>query len=739
MYFRITTMVLALLLGARAVFAEGTAQLIPAGGGSSCLSYIQGNDGSGKEGPGFDRPWYDRLYVHIHDPSTETIYYGFSNPAASSFDLYYRIIAPDGSILRAGKVAGSASDSGYVADDGVEAYVGPNAIAGSNGYDQLVCTPTMAGDYAIVFNVGDDSIISTSPRYYVHPLDVTVADASGSGTPTAITGRLFSYKWHLNTNSGSNKACMQFYTWTPDSLVISMDMNEIQPYGYTVSFNSHGATQTGDIEADRKSSTTVSEAVPEYPVFLQEPDTTAYPTGTPGVITYLNVDGCHLDSSFCIRVNATKVGEINVFIDLNGNGVYEEGTVDRYFPYQNSTTGDQCIPWDGLDGLGNPISSGDSGEIVVQFLAGVVHYPVYDPENHTNGFNTTMVRPSGYTPLMYFDNRNTGIGTYDLSGCSSGCNTWSGNAGDKVMVNTWLNTITSSDTASFKVNNQCAPIAIADSGCGAVGYETQLPILQNDQDSDNSLDPYTLQLSQISISGASVSFDTSRQILRYIPQAGEDTLRLVYEICDNTGASDGGPLCDQATVMVSVYDGCLNAMVLPAKDWRLQLSPRHGHVAIRWRYLGDHPPDQVWLERRSLGTRFERLTHLNPSGKREYIDLGVRYLEAPSLFYRLGGLFPDGHIEYSPTKRIKLPGEAGLWVKVDLAAEKLDVEYLCPLPAELRIVDLSNRELVSQRLSPEPYKQKKNLDLSNWSPGVYLVMIIQDDGQFFQQRFTISR
>ncbi len=744
MYSRITILLLAILYGPPfwvQLQAEGTNELIPSGSSSSCISYIQGGDGSGKEGSGFNRPWYDLIYVHIEDPSKEVIYYGFTRLEPVSQEVYYRIIAPDGSILIAGKVASSSSDSGYVADNGVEAYRGPKVIAGGSGYDQLTCTPTIAGDYAIVFNVGDPTTINTSTRYYIHPFDVTVADASGSGKPDPIPGRLFSYKWHLNTNSGSNKACMDFYTYTPDSLVIRMDMNEIEPYGFTVSFNSHGADSTGDIEADRKSTNSISSSVPSYPIFLNEPDEDAYPTGTPGTITYLDIAGCHADENFCIEVNTTKVGEINVYIDLNGNGVYEEGTEDRYFPFTNSTSGVLCIPWDGLDGLGNPVTAGDSGTVIVQFLAGVVHFPIYDAENHPNGFDCAMIRPTGYTPLMYFDNRDVSIGTSDLDGCSSGCNPWSGNDGDKLMVNTWINTITSSDTATFSVDDLCPPAAVNDTACTAVGIELQLAILFNDSDSDNSLDPAAVTLSNISNPSAVLSYDTLMQILRYTPGVGEDTLTLDYQVCDSTSAIEGGPLCDDASILITVYDGCVYASVLGDDVWRVRVHNQPPHVRINWNLETEHTISKYVVERALPDREFAPLESRTCGEHLGFIDMGVQATNLPYVRYRIKALLTNGAVAYSPIHRVNLTGSQPAWAEASVSQNhsQVSVNYLAPEGGVIQITDIRGQVVFQNRLNRSLRPEELIIPASSWASGIYLVQVIHHDWTVYRKKILIQR
>lgn len=565
------------------MFAEGTAELMPAGSSSSCISYIQGNDGTGKEGPRYGQAATDLIYVHIEDISKEVIYYGFTRKEPNSKPLYYQIIAPDGTIVRTGLVGRSSSDSCYIADDGTAAYVGPTQVAGSGsgGYTALEIRPTMTGDYAIQFNVNHPTDPRPSEsRFFVHPFDVTVADLSDPANPAAIDGRLFSYKWHLNTNSGSNKACMNFYTWTADSMVLAVDMNEIQPWGYSVSFNDHGTLDTDDLLENRKSRMNVNSSVPEFRVFLNEPDLNVYPSGNPGYITYVSIDGCPETESYCINVLTTKPGEMNVYLDLDGDGKYQDGTRDRYFPYQSDKTGEVCIPWDGRDGYGDLVADVDTGQVVVEFLAGVLHYPVYDPENHKLGFNCQFIRPVGLTPRMYFDNSEIAIGTVNLLGCTSGCNIWSGNRGNNAMVNTWFNAPTSADTAIFELNPLCSPTVVNDTSCAKSGLSVFIPILGNDSDYDNDIDSSSVTYS-IPKGVGTAHYNQYDKVLVFTPDSdvSQDSFFLSYNVCDNTADSAGGPLCRTADILITMNTFCPEATTLFRPDPSTDLD-RDTHINV---------------------------------------------------------------------------------------------------------------------------------------------------------------
>lgn len=725
-YLQSSGVILLLLLIPALAVAEGTAQLMPAGSSSSCVSYVQGNDGTGKEGPSYHQDATEYIYVHIQDPDAETIYFGFTRKLPSSKSVYYQILDPLGNIHCSGQVAESSSDTGYIADDGVEAYVGPTQIygSGSGGYEAIECDPTMAGEYTIRFNVNHATTATPSEsKYFIHPFDVTVASTV---VDSAITGRLFAYRWHLNTNSGSNKACMQFYTWTPDSLVVMMDMNGMQPYGYTVAFNSFGVTNTGDISTDRKSSSSISLSIPEYRVFLTEPDRIVFPTGTPGEIEYIDISGCQADSSFCIIANATKIGEMNVYIDLDGNGVYDEGTRDVYFPYEVSQTGTICIPWDGIDGDGDPVSLSESGTVIVQFLAGIVHYPVYDPENNTDGFKCEIIRPaSGLSPKMYFDNSSTSIGTINLEGCDSLCNVWTGNSGDRVMVNTWINTITSEDEESFSMSGFCPPTAVADSACTKPSYARTVDILENDWDRDNALDSTTVSLFDLSHDASQFIYDASGGFVNVLPASGDSSdMFFSYVICDKTSIGDGGALCDSGYAFIQIYSGCDEISTLQASIPLLRAF-RSGHrIRIEWDYSWE-AEGELWLER-SIGKEggFEKIWLREPSSDHpgnylDHLHPGISGL----VRYRWNWILPSGNSIAGKPIRILFSGnQEGRAVRhADINNQQLSVRFGRHTGGRLILSDLTGRELYAGSIHGQETEISISLD-HNPAQSPYLIL-----------------
>ncbi len=712
--------------------AEGTKELMPSGSSSSCKTYVQGNDGTGKEGSSYGRNRWDLIHIHVSDPEHEVIYYGFTRLEPNSDAVYYRFLDPDSNVVLSGKVAQISSDSGYINNNGIAAYTGPKQIAGSSssGYQALILYPQKAGDYMLQFNVGSiDGSVKKTTRYFIHPFDVTVANTVPS-TPAAIPGRVFSYRWHLNTASSSNKACMSFYTWTPDSLVVRMDMNQIQPFGFSVSYNSYGVTKTGNISTDRKSSSSIRTTIPEYRVFLNEPDINTYPSGTPGQVTYLEVNACEEELTYCLKVTTTKVGQINVYLDLNNNGTYNPGTEDVYFPYNVPNAGESCIPWDGLDGNGHPVGNDFSGRVMVEFLAGIVHFPVYDPENNTSGFTCDLIRPSGNTPLMYWDNTSTAIGTKNLTGCSSGCNSWTSNKGDNVMVNTWMNTITSADTAAFVINPFCAPKANPDTACTLPGLPIELNITANDYDPDNSLDLSSVNFLSISPEATLAFYDAFAGTVFFIPEPDQlYTITLNYTICDNTDALDGGPLCASTVATVNVVSSCPDMVVLNNTSFPIEALRTPNGVGLNWIDPSPQISGKFSIERQEKGGTFKLIHGLvNETGIRNYFyedtDVATGNRE---LIYRIRKNVASGASLISEAVHINLvQNKLIAHILPNPADRVLDISYKSEGPLAVNVFNVSGSLIWSDKIDKATDTLHYTKDISDWAPGIYFVRLSQE-------------
>ncbi|MFL5729626.1 MAG: gliding motility-associated C-terminal domain-containing protein, partial [Cytophagaceae bacterium] len=420
--------------------AEGTKQLLPA---STDWGYIEINNSTTNiPFATWNGPVDYRLNFTICDPA-EIVYLGFQ---PSRNNVYYRIKNSAGTVVMGPAILASAAGVGYI-QNYTEAVTGPSTIA-AGGYNPMVFNPGATGDYYIEFNAGSSTTYSSTSFNFPF-FDITVTDPAKN----IKLGRLWSKAWEFTTGGAANQFKATMYVYSTDGIVTSLNFNGMQPQGFAVSCNSKGCANTGSTNADRQSRVGPF-AFPEYKIFLNEPDVACFPTGTFGNITNApNITGC--GGNRCINIQVDKAGQLGVLLDLNGVVGYQPGTIDRLLQI-NAVLGMNCVPWDGKDGLGNPVLNGVNISMQIDFYNGLTHLPLYDVENQINGFIVGLVRPAGPAPRLFWDDTqlpapqvtNTALdGILNLTGClpasPTGCHRWKNRGINSCVpncpesINTW--------------------------------------------------------------------------------------------------------------------------------------------------------------------------------------------------------------------------------------------------------------------------------------------------------------
>ncbi len=443
-----------------AVFAEGTKQIWPR---IAQPTHIQINNPSLTGFATFGSTADQRLNIHINNPVTEAIYYGFGKcfygdqPAfndTTAVSVQYRIRSPNGTIVFTGTIP--TSGAGYIRSH-PEALAGPQPIAGSSGYNPLFYQPDSAGDYYIEFKGTRKGV---SPYdFHMEYTDITVANTV---TLQAKDGRLWSKGWDLSVLYLSHAAYNSFYVYTPDSMVTQLYMNGMKPYGYTVMCNSTGVRKNGSIASMRQSSAN-KELYPEYKIFLNDPDHEAYPSGTPAQIIAPTVFGNCTGTAYCINVNVNKSCYADAYLELNGVSGYQVGSLDYKFD-QYIVAGDNCFLWNGRDGLGGLVAPGTNVNFYLNLITGLTNFPIFDAEFNQNGLIISTIRPIGSNPVVYWDDTQI-RGNLNLAGCASigslGCHAWDSGANDVPYrgagygnirtINTWWSSYSQHTIASLTV------------------------------------------------------------------------------------------------------------------------------------------------------------------------------------------------------------------------------------------------------------------------------------------------
>lgn len=393
-----------------------------------------------------------RLHIHVASIS-ETVYYGFGDPLDNDdflrTDVNYRIKDPTGAII-VGPTAVPSSGAGHI-NTFTEAVNGPSALA-AGGYNALFFSPSMTGDYFIEFYF--PTTFGSPDRTKFKYFDITVA----SMTNVPIDGRVWSKAWQCTADDNGTAFAFQgkFYIYSNDSVVTSINCNSMAPYVFTIACNQWGCYNTGNFINDRRSVNS-KQILPQYKIFLNNPDLSVYPTGMVGSIIppVRFVGSCTGAGS--LMVNVTKAGNVDVVLDINPTPGIQAQDVQISTPV---IAGMNSIPWNGLDGTGAPVPNGTTFTISVSYIMGLTNLPFYDIDENPNGFIIDLVRPAGTPPLVYWNDQLIG-GTQNLTGCSyvlptTGCHTVSASVGNNTTVNTWW----------YASSTSAAPV---------VGYEKRSP------------------------------------------------------------------------------------------------------------------------------------------------------------------------------------------------------------------------------------------------------------------------
>ncbi|HNX44128.1 MAG TPA: hypothetical protein PLJ84_12545, partial [Bacteroidales bacterium] len=360
----------------------------------------------------------------------------------SSFYIRY----PDGTYSAAQTFP--TGGPGYISNWN-QAVSGPNVINPS-GYEPIVFTPTMEGDYSIDFE-GNFSGSAT-----IEYFDITVATSNGGGSYTPIPGRVWSKVWQIyamHSNQFDNFRGI-FYVYSDDHIVTKFNANGMRVGACDIYCNEWGTSTTGDWETRRKSIEGKAGVVPQYKMFLNEPDIALFPTGILGQIISAQQTSSSCDGSVIFEIVVDKPGKVTLSIDLPPAGL---GDPNDVYLNQNVVAGSNLITWNGNNGSGQPVNNGASISMSIDYLNSLTNLPLYDVEGNEDGIKVDIHKPlpdplppDGTKLRIYWDDTNPGLGGIDnsVTGCMyddeppvTGCHDWSfsssGGLGDENTINSW--------------------------------------------------------------------------------------------------------------------------------------------------------------------------------------------------------------------------------------------------------------------------------------------------------------
>jgi|GEM_PF-3457398 len=364
-------------------------------------------------------PRDSKIHFRIQNPG-EKIYYGFNyHDSSENYIGIIRILDPDDNPVKFDTLRKNIIP-GYIFNYS-QVIAGPNVI-NPTGYYGFEYTPPVPGDY--YFDIG-----FTEPLLEGLQLnfDLTVVDTTI--LPLRETeGRVYCKHWLLFAQF-SPGILATVYGMPDDSVVTSLNFNGIAAGIFEISMNSNGVYPPPMSWLESRKSVPIGPSFPylQYKIFLNNPDSSVYPTGLLGQIqtNSLNVDP-QCDGMVNISFIANKKGRVEIQIQLDTDPGLQPVDVllsDSVQPGLNN------LLWNGINGVCQSTQNGEPFTVDVVFMSGLTNLPMsfswYSP-----GYIVQLHRPSGPVPLMYWDDRQILPANYNFTGCLSslpatGCHTWS--------------------------------------------------------------------------------------------------------------------------------------------------------------------------------------------------------------------------------------------------------------------------------------------------------------------------
>lgn len=428
-----------------------------------------------------------RLFVWVK--AGETVFFGFHQNGSGThntvFNWYYENNTTSGlgyfpsatQTTATGRKLAYASPSFNIRgtgntqgrpDNATEAQNGPTEIAGNSGYQSLSFKNETGHDRAFWLEVSFSNQTQGSnntPYREFDFWDITVASGS-PGNYNVKKGRVYCKYWSLvnalpstagSANNQSFPSDFGFhipidneYTTANDFFVKYANFGNSNA-GYVVFFaNSDGPGTTGSFADKRKSKVGTSNSH-KYPLFLNNPDETVWPSALLPEWDYSAVFSKRTDSQtggqgkFSVTVNTPCV--VDILIDLNNDQI-KNGT-DVLLSHEFTAAGTQVIEWNGKDAAGNDVPAGTNIHFVSSLAFFPVHFPIYDMEQSL-GISIKHMRPirGGGSPIddvLYWDDSNISGTAIDpkvnTTGISGRKHRWNANGdngfSNENTVNTW--------------------------------------------------------------------------------------------------------------------------------------------------------------------------------------------------------------------------------------------------------------------------------------------------------------
>ncbi len=444
--FTVKLRALAILFGGLALaagntFAEGTKEISNNNSGTNSALLVYQSRGTG---PFLNNIPENRIRIRVANFSTEKIHYGFKWREYGTFstagseigdNIWTIIYDPTGAEVARHRF--NSGTNGYISSF-TRAVNGPNILGVTNGYTPISFTPTMNGEYSMVFyrvtgdGTNSNAIASSGSQEFKSAFwDITVAN-----NIQKLTGRVFCQNWGLvavNTSevyTASAKAAPSFYSYSNDSTLIKLSFASatagLAPIAYDIAFTDYGVDTNATLSwaQSRKSKQPGTTNVPltkGFKVFLNQPNPTLYPiaqiNGTPA-FSAVPITGCP-GNDLTANFTLPEPGDVRIVFDIDGNGDgYTPNTRDFVLEGFNMAKGPGTITWNGKDGLGNNLVAGTVISISATYRRGRFNLPIYDAEINADGIYIETIAPlSSPSNRLYWD--DSGIPSSATTGTCS--------------------------------------------------------------------------------------------------------------------------------------------------------------------------------------------------------------------------------------------------------------------------------------------------------------------------------
>jgi hypothetical protein len=299
-------------------------------------------------------------------------------------------------------VNGADGDNLYGSGETINPLAGVGAYRLRLAEQQFQCTERPATSFCT----------SSDQIHTFHRWDVTVFDGD-----VPRPGRLWSLAWNFNAgNFTANQATTaSFYALVPGGFaatdaVVELRLDGLAGFLYQVAANRQGPQSADLLSRGRSLPQLEATLFPEFPVYLNVPEIARYGRVDDAAIDVSEFQcnagppsGGAIPRTFRFDTNVT--GTFQVLCDLDdppdGASLTDDDDLVLIGP---AAPGNNVVPWDGLDGNGNPVPLG-SYSCVIRVTVGEFHYVAADIETSFPGMRMFEVEEDqDRRPLRMFWN-----------------------------------------------------------------------------------------------------------------------------------------------------------------------------------------------------------------------------------------------------------------------------------------------------------------------------------------------